>query len=384
MKKKLIALSAVFMLSMSIIFAQKGKVNSAEYSLNNGELAKAKTFIDDAFKDESMNSWSKAWLIKGNVYASIYEQRAIHSDIYSTTPEPLETAKDAFFKALELEEKPKSKDKIAESIYSVGINIYNHGLGQYQANDFEGAYNSFKEKVAISDYLNENGYRNEVDTMGLFTLALAAYNSQKIDEAYAAAQRLNQLNNKKEDFYQVILDVYKAKGDQSGFEKVLKEGKALYPNNSYLMYAEVNMFLEQGKLDLLEGKLKKLIKLEPDNKNLYLVLGTVYDKKGDSQSAESMYNKALQIDPEYFDAYVNKASLYNNEANDIIQKMNDENDAKKYEALKDQRDNIFKNKILPLLTKAYTIDPNSATVKQALKEIYARLDMLDELKKLGK
>ena len=381
--KKILALSTALTLSISLMFAQKGKVNSAEYSLNNGELDKAKAYIDDAFGDESMNTWSKAWRVKGDVYLSIFEQRNIHSDIFSATKEPLIVAKDAYIKAIDLEEKPKPKSKIAESLYNTSINIYNNGLTQYQSNNFEGAYNSFNEKVAINDYLNENGFQNEIDTMGYFTLALAAYNTQRINEAYDAAKRLNELNNKTEDHYQVILDVFKAKGDQEEFEKALAEGRKLYPNNSNLMYNEVNMYLEQGKLDLLEDKLKELISIEPNNKNLYLVMGTVLDKKGDTKSAIDMYDKAIGLDSEYFDAYVNKASLYNNEANEIIKKMNDENDADKYDALKEQRDEIFKDKILPLLTKAYEIDSNSAIVKQALREIYARLDMFDKLKELG-
>lgn len=382
--KKLLTIGALSVLTIAPIFAQKGKVNSAEFNLTSGEVAKAKENIDVAFGNEEVKAMPKAWLVKGDVYKVIYELQDVHKDLYTATPNPLGTAKESYLKAFEVETNAKRKGDVTNRLLSLNVHFYNEGLELYKANNFEGAYNMFSNKVEISEFLNSNNLDSKIDTMGYFVLALSAYNSKRLDEAYKTALKLNTLKDKHEDYYSVILDIFKAKGDQENFDKTLAEGRKAYPNNVNLMYAEINQYLERNELDLLEDKLQKLIELEPSNHNLYLVLGTVYDRKGDIAGAHQMYDKALAIKPDYFDAYLNKAGLYNAEANKIIEQMNEETNDVKYEKLKVQRDEIFKNKMIPLLVKANQLDPKNENVIKVLKEIYARLDMLEEMQKLGK
>lgn len=382
--KKLLTIGALSVLTIAPIFAQKGKVNSAEFNLTSGEVAKAKENIDAAFSSEEMKVWPKAWLVKGDVYKTIYDLKDVYKDIYNTTPNLLGTAKDAYLKAFEVETNAKRKGDVTSRLLSLNVNFYNEGLDMYKANNFEGAYEMFANKIEVSEFLNNNNLDSKIDTMGYFVLALSAYNSKKLEEAYKAATKLNALKDKQEDYYSVILDIFKAKEDQENFDKTLAEGRKAYPNNVNLMYAEINQYLERNELDLLEDKLKKLIELEPNNHNLYLVMGTVYDRKGDRAAAHQMYDKALAVKPDYFDAYLNKAGLYNAEANQIIEQMNEESNDVKYDKLKTQRDEIFKNKMIPLLVKANQLDPKNENVIKVLKEIYARLDMLEEMQKLGK
>lgn len=369
-------------MTIAPIFAQKGKVNTAEFNLTSGEVAKAKQNIDEALTNADMLVFPKAWLIKGDVYKTIYELKDVHKDLYNTTPNLLDTSKDAYFKAFEVETNVKKKGEVTSRLQSLGIHYYNDGLDQYQSNNYKQAFENFKSKVEISEFLNHNKLDAQIDTMGYFVLALSAFNSQNIDDAYKAAEKLNALSNKKEDHYVVILDILKAKGENDKYAKTVEEARKAYPNSVNLMYSEINLYLENGELDALIDKLDALIQKEPKNANLYLVLGTVYDRKGDKETAVKNYDKALEINPEYFDAYVNKASYYNNEANEIIELMNDENNPAKYDALKERRDDIFKNKMIPLLKKANQLDPQNENVIKVLKEIYARLDMFDEMKKL--
>lgn len=382
--KKLLTIGALSFMTIAPIFAQKGKVNTAEFNLTSGEVAKAKQNIEEALTNAEMQVFSKAWLVKGDVFKTIYELKDVYKDLYNSTPNLLGTAKDAYYKAFEVETNPKKKGDVTARLQSLGIHYYNDGLEEYQSNNYKQAFENFKNKVEISEFLNKNNLDAQIDTMGLFVLALSAINSQNVDEAYKAAEKLNALGNKKEDHYVVILDILKAKGENDKYAKTVEEARKAYPNSVNLMYSEINLYLEKGELDALIGKLGALIEKEPKNANLYLVLGTVYDRKGDKETALKNYDKALEINPEYFDAYVNKASYYNNEANEIIEKMNDENNPAKYEALKNQRDDIFKNKIIPLLRKANQLDPDNENVIKVLKEIYARLDMFDEIKKLNK
>ena len=384
MNKKLLLIGAISALSFNPIFAQKGKVNTAEFNLTNGDIVKAKENIDDSFSDSSMNSWSKAWLVKGDVYRTIFEQKDAHKDLYSATPNTLSIAKESYIKAFNTEEKPKKKAAIKEPLHSVGIYFYNEGIGAFQANNWKSAYTDFKNALDISNFLYDNKLTNVIDTQAYNVVMLSAFNTQNFDEAEKAGEKLLSLGDNREVVYTVLIDTYKQKGENEKYEKTIDAARKAYPDNLDILYREINLYLANNRLEELEDKLKQAIKLAPNNPSLYQALANVYDKKGNREEALSLYDKAIEIDPQYKDAYINKASLYNNDANKIIEQMNNTSDNNKYDQLKAQRDDIFKNKMLPLLLKAYKIDSKNQNVIKALKEIYARLNMMDELQKLGK
>lgn len=373
------------MMSIAPIFAQKGKVNSAEFSLTSGELAKAKESIDASFSSEEVLIMPKAWIVKGNVYKTIYELREVHKDIYTATPNTLNIAKEAFLKAYEVEVNPKKKGaNVKEGLQSVGSYYYNQGIEAFTASNWTLAYEKFKNTLEISEFLHNNQLTTAVDTQAYFVVLLSAFNTQNFDDAIKAGEKLASLNDNREVVHTVLIDSYKQKNDQTKYEKAIADGRKAHPNNIDILYKEINLYLEKNELDKLEEKLDQALTLDPKNPSLYQAKASVYDKKGNSEMALQMYDKAIEINPDFFDAYVNKASYYNNEANKVIELMNNENNNVKYEKLKAERDDIFKNKIIPLLVKANKIDPTNENVKKVLKEIYARLDMFDEMKQLEK
>ncbi len=380
--KKLLTLTIVSSLTLGWAFAQKGKVNTAEYNLMNGEVYKAKENIDQAFSDESMANWAKAWFVKGDVYRTIYESKDMDQALYSSSPNALSLAKEAYLKAFELEEKPKKKASVKDGLHSVGAYFYNEGIGSYSKNDWEGAYSKFNEALRISEFLYENNLSDTPDTNAYYVVLLSSYNTQRLDQAQKAGEKLLSLNTDRPDVYNVLISVYQQNGEDSKYEKTLNTARTKFPGDGDILFHEINFYLKKGELDKLEGKLQQALKIDPSNPSLYLALGNIQDKNGNSESALEMYNKAIKADPDYVEAYINIAGIYNNQANEIIEKMNNENDTKKYNLLKQERDNIFKDKMIPLLEKAHAIDSNNENVKIVLKEIYARLEMFDEIKRL--
>ncbi len=382
--KKLFTIGALSVMSIAPIFAQKGKVNSAEFNLTSGEVAKAKENIDASFSSEEVLAMPKAWIVKGNVYKTIYELRDIHKDLYSSTPKTLDVAKEAYLKAFEVEVNPKKKGSMKDGLQSVGSYYYNEGITAFSASNWNLAYEKFKNTLEISEFLYNNQLTSVVDTQAYFVVLLSAFNTQNFDDAIKAGEKLAELKDNRDVVYTVLIDSYKQKNDQAKYEKAIADGRKAHPNNIDILYKEINLYLEKNELDKLEEKLDQALQLDPKNPSLYQAKASVYDKKGNSEMALQMYDKAIELNPEFFDAYVNKASFYNNEANKIIELMNNETNNAKYEKLKAERDDIFKNKMIPLLVKANKIDPANENVKKVLKEIYARLDMFDEMKQLDK
>lgn len=384
MMRKILSIVAFSIMSLSLTFAQKGKVNTAEFNLSSGDVAKAKENIGEALNDEAMQIYPKAWLVKGNIYKTIFELREINTALYSSTPNTLDTAKDAYFKAFEVETNPKKKKDVKDGLDGVSTYFYNEGIAAFSNSNWEVAYNNFINTLEISEFLTKKQLSEKIDTQAYFVVMLSAFNFQKYDDAIRAGEKLKSLKDNREVVYTVLIDSYKQKGENDKYEKTIAEGRKLYPNNIDILFKEINLYLEKNQIDVLEDKLNEAIKLDPKNPSLYQALANVYDKKGKTDEAFKMYDKAIEVKPDYFEAYYNKAILYFNKAMEIVEKMNEENDDKKYEMLKDQREALLKDKTLPLLEKAYKLAPEDENVTKALKEVYARLEMFDEMKKLSK
>lgn len=382
--RKILSIVAFSFVCISLTFAQKGKVNTAEFNLTSGDVTKAKENINEAMTDEAMQIYPKAWLVKGNIYKTIFELREINAALYNSTPNTLNTAKDAYLKAFEVEVNPKKKKDVKEGLDAVGTYYYNEGIAAFSNSNWEVAYENFIQTLEVSEFLNKNQLSEKIDTQAYFVVMLSAFNYQKYDDAIRTGEKLLALKDNREVIYTVLIDSYKQKGETDKYKKTIAEGRKLYPNNIEILFKEINLYLENNEIDILEEKLNEAIKLDANNPSLYQALANVYDKKGKEEEAFKMYDKAIEVKPDYFEAYYNKAILYFNKAMEIVEKMNDENDNKKYELLKNQREVLLRDKTLPLLEKSYKLAPKDENVIKALKEVYARLEMFDEMKKLGK
>ncbi len=186
------------------------------------------------------------------------------------------------------------------------------------------------------------------------------------------------------------------KKDQSKPEDaltIITEGRQRFPDDSPLLFADININLALNNLTVLPDKLKQAIALEPENASLYVTLGSVYDnfwQKYSSEKntgkaeeafseAEFYYSKGLSIDPKNFDCLYAAGALHYNKAAFLTQELNGLADdfssegLKKHQTLKDEIMRIFQTS-LPYFQKAEAIDPNEMNTIIALKEIYGRMD----------
>jgi tetratricopeptide (TPR) repeat protein len=94
--------------------------------------------------------------------------------------------------------------------------------------------------------------------------------------------------------------------------------------------------------------------------------------------AEKSYIAAIGLDSVYYDANYNLGALYVNKASEIIQFANllpftD----KRYDSLKAEADGMLM-KAIPFLEKAINLQPDDINALNSLREIYARLGMLEK------
>jgi tetratricopeptide (TPR) repeat protein len=392
----------------------KKELKSAQRDLNSFKINNsAKDKLMDAVKGiEAIMEKSDAknvpdtWLSMGDIYNEVATQYITVKQLGIGTTEDLPDpngkalgAMNAYNKVLEMAEKSSVKKKALAGIRLTQNNMSQLGVYQYDAQDYEAAFNSFNGVIRAHDVLKENGEESALGTDDdynnqLYITGLSAMNANKMPSAALYFQKLYDMNYDKPLVYEAMYKIKSAEDSDAAY-KYLEKGRELYPDDLGILFAEINHFLRTGKKEILVEKLKTAIKQEPTNKSLYFTLGNVYDQffqqavqdtnKVDEKKyydlAMAQYDEALKIDPDYVDAVYGKGALHYNKAANLTQELqilSDDYSAdgiKKYEAKKKEVFAEF-DAALPYFKKAESISPNDVNTLIALKEIYARKDDL--------
>jgi Flp pilus assembly protein TadD len=148
--------------------------------------------------------------------------------------------------------------------------------------------------------------------------------------------------------------------------------------------------MKEGKAAEAVSDLNKLRELDPNNAQLLFALGTIYGDENnkdlyDVEKARQFYEDALKVNPDYYDATYNIGVLYTGMANKYIEQANEitgfsKKEQDQYNGLIEQANEMLRTG-LPYLKKAYEAQP-SDDVKNVLKSIYVKLNMMEEVKEL--
>lgn len=410
MKKTILLFVAVFGL-FSVTMAQTGMkaINKASRALstynldqaaNAEKLDQAKELMMTAFEDSEVKASSKAHSIKGNILSTLANKtiNAAILDPKSAAGADLTTAMGAyaaFQKALELSVKKFEKKEALKGLVKVEQLLENMGIIAYQNNNWSDAYNSFQATLDASKVLKDAGETSIVDDAKrqdiiINALSVGAQADSGVDFKPMLEMAIAEdIDNPA--IYQIAYNTYQ-ETDAAKATKFLEMGREKYPNNSGLLFAEINKYIAEGKLELLIDKLKQAIKNEPENATVYGTLGNVYDQlysqaseDNDAakaseyfDSAKKYYTIATEKDPKSFSSYYGIGALYFNKAAQVGKELNaigsDYSDAaiKKYDALKADMQVLYKESF-PYLESAEKISPNDPLILKALQEYYVRV-----------
>ncbi len=411
--KNLILSMLAFLFVLGTIQAQDGdkelkeagnalKAFELDQTNNKDKLKEAVTALTVAEKGSKTKADPKTWLVKGDVYNAISSQvvqiRQLNFgslDDLPKTEDPAYQSAMAYAKALELAEKKYDIKDATKGLQAVQSNLYNMGIYAFQDKNYDLAYKNFNEMLVVHDILKKVGETStlDVDTSyqdQLYLTGLAAVNGEMKEKAAPLFDKLMESNYDEPGMYEAMYQL-KAGKDRAAAYTYLEKGRQKYPDDISLLFAEINHFLKEDKLDVLISKLELAIEKEPDNVSLYSTLGNVYDnlyqraaEAGETEKAAtyfdkslSYYNQALTKKPEYFDAIYSIGALYFNRAASMTQDLNKLADdltrdgQKKYDELKGKIDKEF-DLALPFFKRAEKMNPNDINTLIALKEIFAR------------
>ncbi len=417
MKKLLLSLVAISFITFNLSaqetdpakLLKNAKKAFSSYSLdpqsNGAKLAEAATAIDAATKMDANNIY-EAWLTAGNIYAEMANKddimRSLKKDAKATNPTAPLNAYNAFTKAYALAVKKYEKSDAIKGLSDNQNRLQNYGADCYSNKDFSNAYSAFGGVAIANTTLTAAKEKNvmsagKADTLTYYA-ALCAQSANMMPEAEASYKSLLGKNFGDEAAcYSALYGILSGQKKKDEAIKLLSEGIAKHPNATDLLFAQINYYLSENKLSELIDKLKIAIEKEPKNIGLYTTLGNVYDnlasmelKAGNTakvkeynDAANKVYGDALAKDPNNFDANYSVGAAYYNKAAGYTEALNKFNDdysdagVKKYEALKEEMNGVFKQ-ALPYFQKAESINANDRNTLIALKEILIRLNMMTE------
>lgn len=422
MKKTLIALFA-FVLTTGLTQAQEDGTKLAKsagkaltsYNIdpsnNGGKLDEAKQKIDQALQLPDAQALASAWLTKGDVYSTILQRDLAKRMLNPNSPlsgdNDALASFEAYKKAYELAAKKYEKADAVKGMTDLQGHLINIGVTKYEAAEYEKAYNSFQASLSSHEILTANGQKSILEDPAqldnqIYITALAASLAKRPKDALPLYEMMYKKGTDKAAVYEGIYNIKVETGDEAGAQAILEEGRKKFPEDSGLLFAEINTYLRKGKLEELISRLKQAIQQEPNNIGLYVTLGNVYDNlyqreqtaKNDAKAneyfeeAKKYYTQATEKDPKNVDANYSLGALYYNKAAFRTQALNalpeDFSSAgiKRYETMKNEIMGLF-DQALPHFQKAESLDANDANTLIALSEIYARKedDLALEFKK---
>lgn len=373
------------------LMAQNAKVVSAYTALQEAtkfaytnnfvdaakNLTKAIEYIEPAITHEKTALKEKTWRYRGDIYALI-AQFSEKSEIRGVTTDAISKGVESYLKARELDTKGAYDKETSQGLENLRGMSINEGIGYFNSENFDKAYNSF-------NLANEIGAKfNVIDSSNVFNAGLAAERAEMFDEAIANYRKCIEMDYNGSQMFSILAEVYKGMGKAEEAQKVIDEGLAKYPDDQALITDKVNSQLGADDLGGAEGNLLKMIEAQPDNANLRFALGSVYDTKGEKEKAEEYYQKAVDLDPEYFDAVYNLGALYFNKAVEMNTSCNDipPSQISKYNKCMADTNKMF-DKSLPHLEKARELKSDDPNTLQSLMQLYARkgeTEKYDEIK----
>ncbi|MEL6986778.1 MAG: hypothetical protein AAGK97_03020, partial [Bacteroidota bacterium] len=280
----------------------KKLLNAFNLDQSKGDkLSEAKGIIDKVLMTDAMTSNPMANQLQGEIYSAMMTEQAkqkILDPNFKFTDLTLGiTAVNALKSALNGAEKKSGKKDALNTMIEVASSLNQFGLDAFNGKDYMNAFKNFKAVLDVQDLLKANGMKptlTEGEQMNdqMYLTGFSALNAGDIKAATPYFETL--VSNGFED-PKVYESLYKIKADQGNKEEalaMLNKGREKYPDDTGLLFTEINHYLQAGEMDALLGKLTTAMEKEPDNVTVITTLGNVHDNLYQRETAAGNIEKA--------------------------------------------------------------------------------------------
>ena len=387
MKKVMILLAVV--LTANVMMGQKKDRTDAYMYNKNQQYEKAMTSIEKCINHEQFlgmkpNDQAQAWLYRAAIYQNIIQSG--DEALLAKAPNALEIVYESLMNCMKnhdfLED---NKQEIYQRVGNVMNTYYTKGADDYNTGKFAEAAPMFKKAYDIAKSMGSPD-ANEM-------LNFAATSALRAEDYNTALEYFTEVKNNGADhveIYKHLAACYNGLGNSDQAMAMINAGLEKNPSDAGLILEKVNAYLKEGRGAEAVADLVKLQELDPENAQLLFVLGTIYGDENnkdvyDTDKARQYYEQALAINPGYYDATYNIGVLYTSMANKYIEQANEitgfsKAEQEQYNSLIEQGNELLRTG-LPYLKQAYDAQP-SDDVKNVLRSIYVKLNMMEEVKEL--
>lgn len=371
------------------VYLTESRSGNADVAIEN--LLKAKNAIDIASTDERTATKSKTWKRKFDVYFSILSDTSKSSRLLPFKEEAIKTCIEANKKARTIEVNEKNgKPKIFEE---GELDIYSQVLAKIlYMSGYEAATKEFYAEAGEAFELAHQVYGDigRPDTASLTNAFISYTNAASSKEEYRPkaielGNKIVSMKIKDAPLYNSLSKLHIANGDTTQALQVIKSARSEFPNEPSFITSEFNIYIEMGKNDLALKALNDALeayKEDPEMmRDLYFNYGYILDQEKKIEGAREYYIKSYEIDNNFTSALNNLAGTYLEEANPIINDMNNlpVNEVTKYKEMKAKAQVLYKE-AAKYLEKVYALEPTDK-LKMNLYELYNFLDDQENMKR---
>lgn len=394
MKKQVVFALALLIGAFS--FAQKKELKAVEKAIKSSNFAEAKTLLNQV---ESMMGSADAKL-QDKFY--FLKGQALYANGTGTNAD-LESAMANFNKVKEgyTQEINDVKTSMLSSLLTKAQNALENKNFAASSKGFEQAYKlSPKDTVYLyyaastavngQDYDTALGMYEELKDLGFTGVATEyyAYNKEKGEDELFGSKQMRDLSvkagthikpedkqsdSKSAEIVKNIALIYINNGENEKAIEAMKAARQENPDDLNLLLSEANVHYKMGHIDRFKELMQEATAKDPNNPELLYNLGVISNEAGDAESAKKYYQKAIDLDPNYVNAQINMAALILDSEQSIIDQMNNLGnsaaDNRKYDELKAQRQQIYKDAI-PYLQAALDSQPDNIQAAKTLMNIY--------------
>ncbi len=243
--------------------------------INKSQFKEGKVAIDKYLGVAKNAGSAEAWYYKGRIYNSLSSEKTTpDADVYNLKNDAFE----AFKKNQTLDAKDLWLTLEAWASYlDLYIGFYDFGAKQFNAKNFEGAFQSFKKANEVKDYTMAKKYTysqitfSALDTSLVLNIAVSATQANKIDEGIVYYKKIADANVGGKDYenvYEYLVDYYSKKDDKASMQPILEKAKKLYPTNAFWTNVELKMLSDKKDTVGLYAKYDEMLAKDPKNFDL--------------------------------------------------------------------------------------------------------------------
>ncbi len=306
--------------------------------------------------------------------------------------DPLRVAMDAYFRALELDEKGKLVSKVKENLNILKNQLKREGVNDYYVGKYDEALESFENVLEVN---NQEIFAGEFDTLmvqysGIISREIAGETGNK--ELYSKAigyyKQLADIDFGGPNTYLQIKQDYLSMGDTLSALDVMKEAIEKYPDSINVIANLADSYILLKKFDEGLEDMGRIIEKNPNVAESHYWNGRLLINKEEVEfidKAIESYTRAGELNPDLYYIWYDLGYIYYLQGADFYDRANEE----VHEPTRLRLLELGKEKYrqaIPILEKSYALNDVNATVKyetlDLLQRIYYKEQMMDEYERV--